>query len=232
MIYLVIDPGEKYEPKGEYHSLNPKDIPNSISKSTRLQSLFFSGSARDVKKQVVVWNADKLSNKKCTLLARFLVKKSREVNVIITTVSEKNMNKHLMNIPMRIRRLKGRRKQPSERSIFEKISSYMFSREIPTEDTLFIAFRTFGDSDINSNNRKLLKELDLMLFKTHSKYIAVAWAGCHQPQRIRLQMKSYKIEEKKPKPLKIDPIVKKTRKAKMQVEGKSRDRKDRLAKYF
>lgn len=135
---------------------------------------------------------------------------------------------------MKVRKLKGRKYKAIERSIFQRMNMSLSTRRIPEEEELFILFRSLGDTEtLLPENRKLLRELDTMLFKTSSDYIRYAWAGLHRNQRTKIVLKSYKTEEsKKPKLLKIDPVVKGTRKAKIQLKGKSRNRADRLSKYF
>lgn len=234
MIYLVIDPGEKFIPKGEYQSFYPKHIPNVIGRSKRLHLALFSGSVRSVEKQIVIWNVHKLNARKSALLAGLLITKADNVNVILTTISERLVNDHLKNIPMKLRRLKGRKYKAVERSIFQRMNMSLSTRRIPDKEELFILFRSLGDTEtLLPHNRKLIRKLDTALFRTNSDYIRYAWAGLHQNQRTRITVKSYKSEEStKPKKVKIDPVVKGTRKAKMRMKGKSRNRQDRLSKYF
>lgn len=216
MITLLIDPESKFRIKQNYIRISYNKLPKSFNNATDIMNILVSRSIDESDKYVAIEDVDKLDETKSALLTRILILKPDTTFVLLTATSEQNISKHIFNMAPIIKRMKGTVKK--ERTIWQNLKLNLLSRRIPDDDELFLFLRSIGDTrDIHNDNRELAAELDVMLFKTHSRYLSTAWAGLHKKESRRLQIKSFKKKETKPK-LKAKVRPNKIKKAKQKVK--------------
>ena len=231
MLYLVVDPGDNYIPKAHHENFYHNDIPNVMSKSGALRVALNSVSIVTKTRSVNIFHVDKLNVKQVTLLVGMLYDKHHAVKVALTCTDEKKVSKHITNMPSLVRKKLRAPGVKRDASFFEKLKSYIRERKTPEIGLLLPFFRAIGTNEkLKPENQDLLIRLDTMLFETNSEYLAYAWAGQHRRQKINPVFKSvFKPEEKK---VKIDPIVKKTRKAKPKQRVKTKPKAKRSIGRF
>lgn len=230
MLYLINDPGENYIPKGDYVSFHPNDIPNTASKANTLRVALKSKSILSKRKSVVIYNVNKLNAKQTSLLVGMLYDKHNTVKVVMTSTNEKEVNNHIKNMPgLRHKKIRAPGVK-REATFFEKLTSYIQFKKVPETELLLPFVRSMASNQkLSEHNQELLVQIDSLMFETNSEYLTYAWAGLHRRQKIRPSFKSvYKEKEKK---VKIDPVVKKTRRAKKKTSVEKK-RKVGLHRYF
>lgn len=203
MITLLYDPDSKYEIGGDYIRINYTELPKSYNTSTEIHNILLSKPIDGSVQQVAIEGVDMLDEKKSALLTRILLSVSPSTKILLTARNEHKVSRHLLNLSPLIKRLRGSPVR-KELSLWQKLKIYVRSRAIPENSDLLMLFRSVGDTlDINQSNRELACDLDRMLFKTDSRYLAVAWAGLHNKQSVGMKIVSTKKEEpkikKKPK---------------------------------
>lgn len=221
MITVLIDPESKYIVDKNYIRIDYTELPKSYSTSTDIHRIIMSKDIVGKDKFVVIEGVDRLDEKKSALLCRILIAKPDSTYILLTAKSEENVSKHILNLAPSIKRVRGKA-PPRIDNIWQNLKLNMISRRMPKDDEMPLLIRSIGDTrTIHEDNRELAAELDTMLFKTHTRYLAGAWAGLHRKENRRLTVKSFKKKETKSKlKRKIHPtMVKRAKKDKTKQKS-------------
>jgi len=222
MITLLYDPSSRYVIDKKFIRIDYTDLPKSYNTATEIHQILLTRNIDGSQKFVVIDGVDKLNEKKSSLLTRILLSTPSSTNVLLIAENEFKVSTHILNIGPIIKRLRGT-PQSKEKTIWQKLKTAVQTRVVPADDELLLLFKSVGDTiTIDEDNRELACELDRLLFKTNSRYIAVAWAGMHRKQNTRLRVLSTRKKEKKPKlKPKIHPT--KMKRAKKEMRQKIED---------
>lgn len=217
MITILYDPNSRYVIDKKFIRIDYTQLPKSYNTSTEIHQILLTKNIDDSQKFVVIDGVDKLDEKKSALLTRILLSAPSSTNILLIAENEHKVSTHILNIGPVVKRLRGT-PQAKEVSIWQKLKIAVQTHRVPGKDELLLLFKSIGDTHgINEHNRELACDLDKLLFKTDSKYLAVAWAGLHKKQNVRLRMVSTKKKEKKKKlKPKIQPTKMKRAKKAMQ----------------
>lgn len=222
MITLLIDPQGKFITEEKYLSIDYTELPKSFAASAEIHGIIMSKSLDGSDKYLLIDGVDKLDEKKSALLTRILTSKPDSTFVLLTARSEESVSKHILNLAPIVKRMRGKA-APKERSIWQNLKLNYMSRRIPADDEMPLLLKSVVDTrTVKESNRELAAELDCMLFKTHTRYLAVAWAGLHKKQSVSIVIKSFKNKEKK-QALKKQPKPGKIKKAKKKAQRSLED---------
>ncbi len=219
MITLLIDPQGKFKTEEKYLTIDYTELPKSFASSTEIHGIIMSKSLDGSDKYILIDGVDKLDEKKSALLTRILTSKPDSTYILLTARSEESVSKHILNLAPIVKRIRGTT-ATKERSVWQNLKMSYMSRRIPADDEMPLLLKSVVDTrTVSEPNRELAAELDCMLFKTHTRYLAVAWAGLHKKQSVSIVIKSFKKKEnkqkvkKQPKPNKIKKAKKKAQKS-------------------
>lgn len=218
MITILYDPNSRYVIDRKFIRIDYTQLPKSYNTSTEIHHILLTKNIDGTQKFVVIDGIDKLDEKKSALLTRILLAVPSSTNVLLIAENEHKVSTHILNIGPVIKRLRGT-PQKKDITIWQKLKQAVNTHRVPDKDDLLLLFKSIGDTHaISEVNRELACDLDKLLFKTDGKYLAVAWAGLHRKQNIRLRIVSTKKKEKKVKlKPKIQPTkIKRAKKAMQQ----------------
>lgn len=230
MLFLVIDPESQYIMKERHTVFTYHQIPKTSRKAGKLNIALHKQLVTGEENIVLIEDVDKLKDKQAAEFAYLLSLAPPQTKILLTATNEHEISDHIKNLLPKISYVK-KSSGKKVKSFFQKMNGYISSHDIPEDDDLFILFKTIGTTPgMSIKNIELCMELDNLLFKTHSEYLATAWAGAHQPQSVRLVYK-----KGPPKPVKAK-IVKPKKvagtKARRPRKKKSKHNQASLNDYF